>query len=186
MVLTITPLFLFSRTATGRSGHWMAFLASCRDARSTEVYQVGGALDGSLPYPKRGALRVTCHRRGARCAPSSRRGQTAESRTARCCPPATGSVTRKSRLGRCAGGTSGLPRSWSGLPSQLRPPRARRGPLQPGLPGAASKERGARRGHCACALRCPNPPPQALREWKTAGDHQDVCLDLGTGPPREA
>lgn len=110
MVLTlfINPLFLFSRAAEGRSGHWVAFRATRRDTRPTEVCQVGGALDASLPYPKRGALRVSCRRRRARCAPSSRRGQTAESRTARCCPPATGPVTCESRLGRCAGGTGGL------------------------------------------------------------------------------
>lgn len=49
----INPLFQSSRTAAGRSGHWVAFRTPRRDARPVQVCQVGGALDASLPYPKR-------------------------------------------------------------------------------------------------------------------------------------
>lgn len=189
MVPTLsTPLFLFSRAAAGRSGHWVAFRASCGDARPTEVCQVGGALDASLPYPKPGALRVSRRRRRARCAPSSRRDQTAESRTARCCPPATQPVTCESRLG----GAPGTLADSAGAGLLVWPPYPAGAAARSAGTTAAWTARGDRQGEGrptrALRLRSPlpQPPPQALREWRTARDHQDACLDPGTGPPREA
>lgn len=162
----INPLFPFSRTAAGRSGHRVAFRASCRDARPTEVHKVGGAPDASLPYPKRGALRVSGRRRGARCAPSSRRDQTADSRITRRCSPAPGPVTCESRLGGSPGAVADSARA----ALLIWPPEPAEAAARSAGTTAAWTARGGQQGEGrqtrALRLRSPlpQPPPRALRE----------------------
>lgn len=170
----IKPLFSFSRTAVGRSGHRVAFRTSRRDARPTEICQVGGCLTPACLSPSK-----ALYRWGVGLATHPLPGGTS---------PQAGRVLHRPllptrlRVGylqvtakrMLPGLWRTLPerRSRFGLPCQLRPPHAQWGPLQPELPGATSKERGARRGHCACALCCPNPQPRPPQQWKPAGDHR--------------
>lgn len=85
------------------------------------------------------------------------------------------------------------PRADSARASLLvRPPQPAEAAARSAGTTAAWAARGDQQGEGrhtrALRLRSPlpQPPLQPLEEWKTAGAHQDACLEPGTGPSREA